>query len=231
MAWWRRPRSLLAAGGALAVLGVAFVTAASAYVRSQALGRVHGDPRAVPARAVAIVLGARVWDREPSPMLEERLRGALALYRGSKVAKVLVSGDHGGRTYDEVNAMGAWLERAGVPPADVFLDHAGFRTLDTMERAARVFGVTSAVVCTQGFHLARALFLARRAGIDAVGLEAVEPTWSAAAWNRVRERLAQAEAVLDTYVLHRGPRFLGPPIPIAGDGRVTRDEPGPGSTR
>jgi SanA protein len=86
-------------------------------------------------------------------------------------------------------------------------------------------------VCTQDFHLPRALFLARRAGIDAVGLAAVEPTWSAAGWNRVRERLAQAGAVLDSYVLHRGPRFLGPPIPIAGDGRVTRDEAVPASAR
>jgi SanA protein len=220
---WRRPRLLLAGGGALAVLGVGLVTAASAHVRGQAEGLIHADAAAVPARPVAIVLGARVWEREPSPMLEERLRGALALYRAGKVTKVLVSGDHGGRTYDEVNAMGSWLERAGVPPADVFLDHAGFRTLDTMERAARVFGVTSAVVCTQGFHLPRALFLARRAGIDAVGLEAVEPTWSRAGWNRVRERLAQAGAVLDSYVLHRRPRFLGPAIPITGDGRLTRD--------
>jgi len=208
--------------GALGLLAVAFVLGAGALVRARA-GRLYRTVADVPLAEVAIVPGARVWDRQPSPMLEERLRAALALYRAGRVKKILASGDHGQHRYDEVNAMRGWLEAAGVAPADVFLDHAGFRTLDTMERARRVFGVSSAVVCTQEFHLARAVFLARRAGIEATGLVAVEPSWSHAGWNRVREAMAQAAAVLDSYVLHRGPRLLGPPIPIGGDGRITRD--------
>ena len=111
--------------------------------------------------------------------------------------------------------MARWLEDRGVPGEDVFLDHAGFRTLDTMQRAARVFGVRSAVICTQAFHLPRAVWLARKAGIDAVGLEAA-CAGSGALLSHGREVLAIAAAVFDT-ATGRGPRYLGPAIAIDGD--------------
>ena len=122
---------------------------------------------------VAIVPGARVFeDGTPSHALADRLHAALELYRAGRVQKILVSGDHGSGIYDEVNAMHAWLLDRGVSPEAIYLDHAGFRTLDTMFRASEVFKVRRAVICTQRFHLPRSVFLARAAGIDAVGLEA-----------------------------------------------------------
>jgi SanA protein len=205
--------------GALLLAGGSVVREASPYLRS-------GIDDA-PQRFVAIVPGCRVHpDGTPSAMLEDRLATALALYRAGKVEKILVSGDHGAPEYDEVTAMRRWLEARGAKGEDVFSDHAGFRTLDTMVRAAEVFGVEGAIVCTQRFHLARAVFLARRAGIDAVGVPADRRTYRGARLNELRETYARAAAFLDVRVLGKGPRFAGPKIPITGDGRATQgDDP------
>jgi SanA protein len=173
---------------------------------------------------VAIVLGARVYaDGSPSPILEDRLATARDLYLRGQVRKVIVSGDHSLGDYDEVNAMHAWLVARGVPSRDVFLDHAGLRTWDTMARAARVFGVRDAVVCTQRFHLARSVFLAERTGIDAVGAVADRRRYRSARFDRVREFFARNRAVLDGYLPGSRPRHLGPPIPIEGDASASHD--------
>jgi SanA protein len=162
----------------------------------------------VPARTVAIVPGAQVWPGgRPSSVLEDRLAAALALYRAGKVQRILVSGDHARSDYDEVTPMRDWLRARGVPADAVIEDHAGLRTLDTMQRAARVFGVRDAVVCTQAFHLPRALYLARNAGIDAVGLVADRREYVHAAYDRTREVVATAVALLDV-AFRRGPRHL-----------------------
>lgn len=211
------PVAVLAAGGA-AALGMHLWVG---YVAAPYLFQRLAD---VPPRTVAIVPGAMVHTNgQPSAALEDRLLTALDLYRAGRVAKILISGDHGAPEYDEVNAMHRWMLEKGVPEADVFLDHAGLRTLDTMERAARVFEVRDAVVCTQEFHLARAVFLGRRAGIDAVGLVADRRAYWHEGSNRAREVGARVLAFVDSYVLHRGPRHLGAPIPITGDGRATHD--------
>lgn len=221
-----RPRlrraALVTAGAAAALLGVPLIV--SAWMVRRAASDVYTDVAAVPARAVAIVPGARVYrDGTPSPVLEDRLETARALYAAGRVRRVLVSGDHGTPGYDEVNAMQRWLLARGVPARDVFLDHAGFRTLDTMERAARVFRVRDAVVCTQRFHLPRAVFLARGAGIDAVGLVADRRRYTNARADAARELLARNRAVFDRYLLRARPRFLGPPIPIDGDAARSHD--------
>ena len=125
--------------------------------------------------------------------------------------------------YDEPNAMRRWLVDRGVPDEHVFMDHAGLRTLDTMERAAKVFLVRSAIVCTQQFHLHRAVFLAQRAGIDAVGVRADRRRYLNRRRDALREFVAKSVAFLDSYVWRRQPRHGGEPIPITGDGRATHD--------
>jgi SanA protein len=208
--------------GAAGTLTGALLLAGGSVVREASPYLCAGIDDA-PSRLVAIVPGCRVYpDGTPSAMLEDRLAAALDLYRAGKVEKILVSGDHGAPEYDEVAAMRRWLEARGVGAQDVFSDHAGFRTLDTMVRAAEVFEVKGAIVCTQEFHLARSVFLARRAGIDAVGVPADRRVYKGARLNVLRETYARAAAFLDANVLGTGPRFYGPKIPITGDGRVTR---------
>ncbi len=210
-----RARRLVKVSAVVALAALACVAAANAAVLSIGRRGVYERAGAVPPRAVAIVLGARVWDDgSPSDVLEDRLAVALDLYRMGRVRRILVTGDNGSNRYDEVTAMQRWLLARGVDPKDVVRDHAGFRTLDSMERAAKVFRVRHAVVCTQRFHMARSMFLARHAGIDAVGAVADRRRYVHALRFGVREVAARAMAVVDAWVIRRGPRFLGPEVPV-----------------
>ncbi len=206
------------------VLSVGGVLGVSGWMKSETSDHRFERLEDVPARPVAIVPGARVLPGGvPSHALEDRLAAALALYEAGRVGRVLVSGDHGQDAYDEPNAMRRWLLERGVPSDAIFMDHAGFRTLDTMERAARVFGVKAAVVCTQRFHLPRSVFLARRAGIDAVGLVADRREYLNATRDEARELLARSRAFADSYIFDVQPRHLGPRVSINGDARQTHD--------
>jgi SanA protein len=208
----------------LAVPAALAVAAANAVIL---LG--NGDPVAAgheaeaPRAQVALLLGAQVYrDGRPSPMLRDRIRAAVALYRAGKVDKVLASGDHGRERYDEVNVMRAELLAAGVPADDVFTDHAGFDTWDSVVRAHEVFRVTSALVVSQRFHLARAVWLARRAGLRAEGVAADVGGYGGQSRNgEIREVLARTKAAADV-VTGAKPRFLGPPVPITGDSDASR---------
>ena len=194
------------------------------WIETRARPHIFEDVESAPSREVALVPGCRVFpDGTPSPALADRLATARDLYLAGKVRKILVSGDHQAPEYDETNAMWRWLTERDVPSSDVFLDHAGVRTLDTMERASRVFGVEGAVVCTQRFHLARSVFLARRSGIDAVGVVADRRVYLKRSRDRVREFFAKSVSFVDSYLLGTEPRHLGDPISLHGDPGATHD--------
>ncbi|PKK89077.1 MAG: hypothetical protein CVV64_15980 [Candidatus Wallbacteria bacterium HGW-Wallbacteria-1] len=172
-----------------------------------------------------IVPGARVYGKGVlSDTLRDRVEGSLQLYRAGVAGKILVSGDHGTRNYDEVNAMRDYLLAEGIDGDDIFTDHAGFDTFDTMARASRVFGVRSAVISTQAYHLPRAVTLARSSGIDAYGAIADRHVYMDAQWMKIREILARVKA-LGVVMLGMGPRFLGSEIPITGSGKASWDRP------
>lgn len=217
----RRALLRIAIGGtaALALL----VAAANAVVLLGGKGSTT-DPGREPHAQVALVLGAGLnADGRPSAMLEDRLRAAAALYHDGRVDRILASGDHGRVGYDEPNAMRAELVRLGVPDSDVFTDHAGFATLDSVVRAKKVFNVSSAIVVTQGFHLPRALWLARRAGLTAYGLEAGHGNGYGhnGVKAKVREVIARTKAVGDI-VTGAQPQFLGPRVDVAGSAAASR---------
>lgn len=198
------------------------VVIANLVVLAGARGDTSDRVETVPRAQVALVLGALVQpDGRPSTMLRDRIDAAADLYAAGRVERVLVSGDHGTTAYDEVNAMRRELLARGVPARDVFTDHAGFDTWDSVVRAKKVFGVDSAVVVTQGFHLPRAVWLAHRAGLDATGLRADAHAYGAQGRrSTVREWLARPKAVVEA-LTGEDPRFLGPRIPIEGDARAS----------
>jgi SanA protein len=183
---------------------------------------VTTDPAKVPHAQAALVLGAQVYrDGKPSIMLRDRVNAAADLYRAGRVDKLLLSGDHSRVDYDEVGAMRRLLIDQGIPAQDIFTDHAGFDTWDSAQRAKRVFDVSSAVVVTQGFHMARALYDARRAGLKATGFVADRRQYGKIMGKlRVREALARVKTMGDV-VTGADPHFLGTEIPITGDGRVS----------
>lgn len=171
-----------------------------------------------------IVPGASVLrSGKPSDVLADRLLTAIDLYRAGNAPKILVSGDHGTEGYDEVNVMRVYLLDAGIPAEDIFLDHAGFDTYDTMYRARAIFGVQSALVATQTFHLPRALYIGTRLGMEVYGVSAERQAYVKDDLFAMRERFARVKAYVD--VLWRSmPKYTGSAIDLSGDGRTTWDE-------
>lgn len=206
----------------LALLPVAALLAVAACewcVHAAARGRVYGDVSALPARRVGLVLGTgkRVGRGQPNPFYARRIEAAAELLRAGKIQYLLVSGDNSRRDYDEPSAMKRDLVAQGVGADRIYCDYAGFRTLDSMIRARRVFGLTDCTVISQRFHCERAVFLARSCDLDAIGFAAQDVVARDAIRTLLRERLARIAAVLDAWVWHRGPKFLGPPVVIGKD--------------
>ncbi len=170
-----------------------------------------------------LVLGAAVWavDR-PSQMLADRLDEAITLYNKGVSKKIIVSGDHGRDDYDEVNTMKRYLIKAGIPGEDIFMDHAGFSTYESIKRAREIFGVNRVVVVTQQYHLYRALYICDRVGIDALGAPADPRTYVGKFKRNLREWIARDKDIL--FCLFKiKPKYLGEPIDIKGNGDVTND--------
>jgi SanA protein len=167
----------------------------------------------IPVCDVALVLGtAPTVGRWKNAFFEGRMNTAAKLWRDGKVRHLLVSGDNSRREYDEPSAMRDALIARGVPASAITLDYAGFRTLDSLVRARRVFGIRELVVVTDDWHQPRALFLAQAAGVDAIGVSSEDVSWRMSARTRLREWASRVKAVADVYVLGTKPKFLGDPV-------------------
>jgi SanA protein len=163
-----------------------------------------------PAQPVAIVLGT-----SPNQFLANRIKSAASLYKAGKVKKIIVSGDNGTLNYNEPVRMRKELVSLGVPTEDIVLDHAGFRTLDSVLRAKLVFGQSKMIVVSQKFHVQRAVFIARAHGLEAYGYVAPDPGSQSMMSNVLtREYFARVKAWLDCYILNTQPKFPGPAEPI-----------------
>ena len=175
---------------------------------------VHDAIDTVPAREYGLLLGTSKTLRNGRPNLyfRYRIEAAAQLYHAGKIRKIIVSGDNSRKNYNEPGAMREALEARGVRPEDIYEDYAGFRTLDSVIRADKVFGQKKFTVISQMFHCKRAIYLAERNGIDAIGFSAQDvraPRFRLK--NHLRETLSRSAALLDV-LLGRGPRFLGEPV-------------------
>jgi len=168
-----------------------------------------------------LVLGAAVRGDTPSKMLQDRLDVAIALYKEGVSDKLLLSGDNGKVYYNEVVVMQKYVLEAGIPAEDVFLDYAGFSTYESMYRARDVFLVESAVVVTQKYHLYRALQIGRALGLTVRGVASNQEEYSGQDYRDKREIAARIKDVFQS-ILQLKPTYLGPEIPIDGNGQVTQ---------
>ena len=217
----KRIVSALFLAGLLVVLLSASV---NAYVYRNGRALICSPDEVRPVK-VALVFGAYVYPNgTPCPAVEDRLVTALELYQSGKVQKLLLSGDHGQDDYDEVNGMRVYLEAHGVPKADLFLDHAGFDTYNSVVRARDVFGARELVLVTQEFHLPRALYIAQSLGLQAQGVVADKRILAEIDSLQVREVGARLKAFAEV-TIGRAPVFLGPTISLDGDAAVTHDKP------
>jgi SanA protein len=201
--------------GILSLLGLSIPRLLTGFY---ATNRIYQTNEA-PVRRVAIVFGAGLRrDGTPTAILRDRVETAVNLYFSGKVEKILMSGDNRFENYNEPEAMRQYALSLGVPAQAIALDYAGRRTYDTCYRARDIFGVESALLVTQKFHLPRALFLCNTLGLEAAGVEANQRYYRNRAlliWN-IREHFATVGAFLDVYVNNPVP-VLGAPEPLFVD--------------
>lgn len=202
---------------AIFLISIIVVFAVNIVVYAGAKAYIYDEIEKAPDAQTAIILGASVLpSRKLSPILKDRVDTAIKLYESKKVSKILVSGDNGTLTYNEVDPVRIYLLNKGILDEDIFLDHAGFDTHSTMYRARDIFKVDSVLIVSQSFHLPRAVFIARWLGIDAYGVNADGGHIRLS--NYIREIFANEKAIL-YLILDIKPKYLGTQIPITGDGR------------
>ncbi|MGI6554842.1 MAG: SanA/YdcF family protein [Bacillota bacterium] len=211
--------------GSFVILFSAIVLSVNYYVWEAGQKYISG-PDSVPEADAILILGARVHsDGNVSLMLHDRLTTGYELFEKGKAPKIIVSGDHGRKEYDEVNAMKSFLKEKSVPSEDIFMDHAGFSTYESLYRARDIFQVKKVIIVTQEFHLTRALFIARELGLEAHGVAADKHIYHTVMLkSELREILARNKDFLTAKIIKPLPTYLGDVIPVTGDGRVTDDK-------
>lgn len=209
----------------LVVLCASGVFGINAYVKHKAKDCLVApeDISTIENADCILVLGCQVKDDgTPSDMLRDRLERGIELYFAGVAPKIIMSGDHGQQEYDEVNTMKQYAIDAGVPSEDVFMDHAGFSTYESIYRAKAIFMAQTIVVVTQEYHLYRALFIADKLGVTAYGVHCDYNSYGGQGYREVREILARNKDFL-TSIFKPEPTFLGEAIPVAGNGDLTND--------
>lgn len=210
---------MIAVIGFLSILGINF------YVKQSTKSRILTETEYSELENIdcIVVLGAGVWGDEPSPMLKDRLDKAISLYQENVSSKIIMSGDHGRKNYDEVNIMKRYAIEKGIPSEDIFMDHAGFSTYDSIYRAKEIFKAKKIVVVTQKYHLYRALYIARSLGVQAYGVMAEPKKYSGQLYRDIREVLARDKDFVKC-LLKPTSTYLGEEIPVSGNGDITNDK-------
>lgn len=211
----RRWRSYRRGFLVLATLGVLLTLYANIAPAWQARARIHDDPARVPATEVALVFGTtdRVEGRE-NLYFRYRIDAAERLWKAGRIRTIIVSGDNSTKFYNEPDKMRAALIKRGIPGERIVCDYAGLRTLDSVGRAKKVFGLSQVVFVSQRFQNERAIYLARAYGLDACGFNARDVATKGGLKTRLREVAARVLMWLDVHVLDTRPHFLGDRIPL-----------------
>lgn len=167
-----------------------------------------------------LILGAGVKDDKPKPMLRDRLLTGIELYKSGAAEKIIMSGDHGRADYDEVNVMRAFALEQGVSAEDIFLDHAGFSTYDSVYRAKNIFGAENIIIVSQKYHLYRALYISEKLDVKAAGVSANLNTYGGQLKRDIREIIARDKDFFKCIVKPEA-EIMGDKIPLDGDGSIT----------
>lgn len=218
----RKIRKLLIVLLAAAVLCAAFIFIPNLLVVNTAKNSIITPEKAAECTAAdcIVVLGAGVRNGKPTSMLRDRLLTGISLYENGAAPKIIMSGDHGTADYDEVNVMKSFAVERGVPDEDIFMDHAGFSTYDTVYRAKAIFEADSVIIVSQKYHLYRAIYTAEKLGIKAVGVSADLNTYAGQAKRDLREILARDKDFFKC-IIKPEPTYLGEKIPVSGNGNQT----------
>ncbi len=195
------------------------------YVCISSLGEIEEPSDIGKDRADCIlVLGCGVNGYTPSLMLEERLDAAIELYKKGAARKLLMSGDHGGEYYNEVGVMKAYAIQHGVPSYDIFMDHAGFSTYESLYRVKEIFGCKKIIAVTQQYHLFRTVYLGKCLELDIIGVDAEKQKYSGQFFRDVREIFARDKDFFIGLFTPRPNISFEEKIDISGNGNITNDK-------
>ena len=216
-------KKIIKIGLVTGIIGILFVILLDFYIVKSTKKQLFYKTSNVKVSYTGLVLGARVYKNgNLSLILKDRVVAALELYHKKKIKRFLLSGDHGTKAYDEVNAMKNYLLKHGVPKKDIFLDHAGFDTYSSIVRAKKIFLVDNVIIITQKFHLKRSVFIANNIGLKAQGFICDKHNYGIAKAMFIREKLANVKAFFEVF-LHVKPKYLGKKIPITKDSKWSFD--------
>ena len=219
-------RGLLSIFLCLCILGITALTVINSIVKLSTGDQIISSEEAAKLEDIdcILVLGCFVKDDgRPSDMLFDRLTRGVELYNLGAAPKLLMSGDHGREEYDEVAAMKQFAIDEGIPSEDVFMDHAGFSTYESVYRAKEIFQADKILIVTQEYHLYRALYIANQLGVEAYGVSSDYHTYVGQFMRDFREMLARVKDCA-TCIFKPEPTYLGDAIPIFGDGNLTNDD-------
>ncbi|MGB1216395.1 MAG: SanA/YdcF family protein [Saprospiraceae bacterium] len=207
---------LFLGGILLCLLAILFTFLCNVWVKSSTTDNIYNDSSKIPKNHIALVLGTRekLYNGRTNPYFKYRIKAAIELYQAEKVSHFIVSGDNHVHSYNEPEDMQQALMAAGVPEDKITLDFAGFRTLDSVVRCKKVFLTEKLTIISQEFHNQRALFIAKKYGMDVVAYNATDVSLKLGSRVMAREYFAKVKAVLDLYLLRKKPKFLGETIKI-----------------
>lgn len=217
-------KKILKYGITIIIIIVIIVLGINLYVKKSTSKQIINENNCAKLSDVdcIIILGAGIWEDKPSPMLEDRLLEGIKLYQNNVSDKIIMSGDHGRKEYDEVNIMKNYAIEKGIPSENIFMDHAGFSTYESIYRARDIFKAKKIVIVTQKYHLYRALYIANQLGIEAYGVGADPRQYVGAAYRELREILARDKDFVKC-IFKPKPTYLGDTIPVSGNGDITND--------
>ena len=206
----------------LVVVGIIIVLGINLFVKNSVKDKIVDENSLDKNYDAILVLGAGLRNGKPSPVLKDRLDMAYKLYEDGYSEKIIVSGDHGKKYYDEVNVMKNYLLDKGIDSNNIFMDHAGFSTYDSVYRAKEIFLANKIIIVTQQFHLYRSLYIAKQLKLDAVGVSATLRDYSGSVKFEIREILARDKDFVKS-IFKPEPKYLGDTISVFGDGNATND--------
>jgi SanA protein len=208
-------KKLLRIGIVLVLVPLLALLICNFLINSFAEGKTYNSTSQIPKNQVGLILGTskKIIGGQPNPYYENRISATVALYNANKINFILVSGDNGSIYYNEPTTMKKDLVAKGIPEEHIFLDYAGFRTLDSMVRAKEVFGLTQVTVISQKFHNERAIYIAEKKGLKAIGFNATDIAFESGIRVQLREYFARVKVFLDL-ALKVQPRFYGDKITI-----------------
>jgi len=215
-------KKIITFGIGLIVIAIASLIVINLYMCESVSDQIVNESSSFENVDCILVLGAGVKNGQPTPMLSDRLSESVFLYKVNASSRILMSGDHGTKNYDEVNAMKKFAISKGIPTSHIFMDHAGFSTYESIYRAKEIFQAKKIIIVTQEYHLYRALYIANELGVEAVGVSATKRDYGGQFLRDAREFLARGKDFV-TCIMKPEPTYLGEEIPVSGNGNITDD--------